>query len=201
MRTKRKILAVLFATVFVAPLCSCGPRYNEKYFSWTDSIKLKKDHLVFAFEHLSPGDVVTRYQYKSTFSPGGKYFCFSIPGFDAYQEYLPILDYEKTMKDKSWDDLESYFFYNRDCGVSFMASEYDCSPGIDEEVFNVHFIFNFDENLVFAWCVYDAFGTLLVSWPSRNGKYHVYKMDDDTNEIWKNHFIELYENAPKDDEQ
>ena len=109
MSAKRKILAALCATLFVVPLSSCGPRYNEKYFSWTDSIKLKKDHLVFAFEHLSPDIVITRYQYESTFSPSGKYFCFTVSGFDTYQEYLPILDYEKTMKNKSWDDLESYF--------------------------------------------------------------------------------------------
>ena len=202
MSAKRKILAALCATLFVVPLSSCGPRYNEKYFSWTDSIKLKKDHLVFAFEHLSPDIVVTRYQFRSSFIPSIEDFSYSftIPGFDTYQEYLPILDYEKTMKNKSWDDLESHFYSNRDCSIGFVASVYD-NPPADVEEFYLHFIFNFNENLIFAWCNYDAYGSLLINLSSRNGKYHVYKMDDDTNEMWKNHFLELYENAPKDDEQ
>ncbi len=202
MRAKRKILAALCATMFVAPLASCGPRYNEKYFSWTDSIKLKKDHLVFAFEHLSPDEVVTWYQFMPSFIPTVKGYSdtFTIPGFETYQDYLPILDYKKTMKNWSWDKLDSLFESNSDCTVGFQASVYD-NPPYDKEVFELYFSFDFDNNLVFAWCFYDAYGTLVVGWPSRNGKYHVYKMDDDTNKMWKNHFLEIYENAPKDDEQ
>ena len=200
MSAKRKILAVLCATVFVAPLCSCGPRYDENHFSWTDSIKLKKDHLVFAFEHLSPDNVVTWYHFTPLFTPDTKSHTFTVPGFDTYQEYLPILGYEKTMKNESYDELISSSRSDRHCCVGFQASVYD-NPSYDKEVFELYFSFDFDNSLVFAWCFYEAYAPLLAGWPSRNGKYHMYKMDDYTNEMWKNHFLELYENAPKEGEQ
>ena len=123
---------------------------------------------------------------------------FTIPGFETYQDYLPILDYKKTMKNQSWDKLDSLFESNSDCTVGFQASVYD-NPPYDKEVFELYFSFDFDNSLVFAWCFYEAYAQLLAGWPSRNGKYHMYKMDGDTNEMWKNHFLEIYEKTPKDD--
>lgn len=169
-------LLIAAASLLSLSLCSCGPEYDPNNFCWTDRVKLNRKDITYAFEHIPPEIVKTRYQFFEAFA--GSYGCYYLDGFETLEECLPILDCKKTMKWKSFDDVCGYFEGKVEATVSFMA---ETKVESRVEVFYLHFFFDFDSSLVFSFCVYDINQpTLFTSF-----KHHVYILDEEQNNRWE----------------
>lgn len=171
-------LLIAAVSLLSLSLCSCGPKYDPNNFCWTDMVKLNRKDITYAFEHIPPEIVKTRYTFSEAFA--GSYGRYYLDGFETLEEYLPILDCKKTMKRKSFGDVNEYFDGKVEAAVSFFA---DTRVESRVETFILHFNFDFDSGLVRSFCCYSINQPTIFT--SYRGKYHVYILDEEQNNRWE----------------